>query len=562
MATVVNLYKEPYDIYIGRPGKGQPSEWGNPFRVKEHGHGKCIYTYEGWMRERLLKEPELKGKILALKGKRLGCFCKPKACHGDVLVKLIEELSMATTTANTVAVIGTAGRARVPNYAEWSYMLQETLNHISPTDTLVSGGAAWADHVAVQLFLDGLVNKLVLHLPAPFKDGKFVECGKSAGSVDNYYHSIMSKELGYDTLAQIQEAMQHENCHVTTQPARSGYAALFARNSLIAASATKVVALTYGKGDVPANGGTKDTWDKCKTKDKVHISIQASNDYTLELNNTKVDFKVLNKDFADLLAEGMSLEPYMLTDGTHKVKNFDSTPVYLEKLKSAVGTLLNGTDNITLHQFEGEDINLIPVPQVLVALGGTITLEVFSDTDEGFDTALEHGDILVFNEGISHYTIAAEGTGNLLQFGNHHKLVEFENSGVFYDPIIKHARKGGYECSSRGDKRFSAMYAVMPDGRTIEQHYQCDVKGYDLGGTNIKLGKGKPPLNTSINTAKAYLTLWNIYLENNPKLVQELMYRAQQHNYILSDMFASTGINQAAALACLLSLRIQEGLLN
>ena len=26
-----------------------------------------------------------------LQGKTLGCWCKPKACHGDVLVRLIEE---------------------------------------------------------------------------------------------------------------------------------------------------------------------------------------------------------------------------------------------------------------------------------------------------------------------------------------------------------------------------------------------------------------------------------------------------------------------------------------
>ena len=41
-------------------------------------------------------------------------------------------------------------------------------------------------------------------------------------------------------------------------------------------------------------------------------------------------------------------------------------------------------------------------------------------------------------------------------------------------------RKEGYECSSKGDKRFSALFATMPDGRTIEQWYQCDIKGYDI----------------------------------------------------------------------------------
>ena len=56
------------------------------------------------------------------------------------------------------------------------------------------------------------------------------------------------------------------------------------------------------------------------------------------------------------------------------------------------------------------------------------------------------------------------------------------------------ARHGGYEVSSRGDRRFSAFVARLPEGRTIEAVYQCDIKGYDPGGTNWRLGKGKPPL--------------------------------------------------------------------
>ena len=29
-----------------------------------------------------------------LKGKTLGCFCKPQPCHGDILIKLIEKLKI------------------------------------------------------------------------------------------------------------------------------------------------------------------------------------------------------------------------------------------------------------------------------------------------------------------------------------------------------------------------------------------------------------------------------------------------------------------------------------
>lgn len=115
------------------------------------------------------------------------------------------------------------------------------------------------------------------------------------------------------------------------------------------------------------------------------------------------------------------------------------------------------------------------------------------------------------------------------------------------------ARRGGYECSSKGDKRFSAFCAVMPDGRTIEQHYQCDVKGYQPGGTNWRLGKGKPPLDTTKNLWDEYLALWEVWAFAHPELMNELAHAAIQKNRVLSDMFATTSINQARALATLLN---------
>lgn len=43
--------------------------------------------------------------------------------------------------------------------------------------------------------------------------------------------------------------------------------------------------------------------------------------------------------------------------------------------------------------------------------------------------------------------------------------------------MFKSNKNYGYEVSSSGDKRFSALFAKMADGRTIEEHYQCDIKG-------------------------------------------------------------------------------------
>ena len=80
---VVNCREEPYEVYIGRPSK-----WGNKFAIgKDGSREEVIVKYERWIR----KQPELMGALDELRGKVLGCWCKPLACHGDVLVKLVEE---------------------------------------------------------------------------------------------------------------------------------------------------------------------------------------------------------------------------------------------------------------------------------------------------------------------------------------------------------------------------------------------------------------------------------------------------------------------------------------
>lgn len=112
-------------------------------------------------------------------------------------------------------------------------------------------------------------------------------------------------------------------------------------------------------------------------------------------------------------------------------------------------------------------------------------------------------------------------------------------------------RYGGYEVSTHGDKRFSAFNAIMPDGRSIECHYQCDIKGYDIGGRNWKLGKGKPPLRKLSRDMcwQEYLKLWETWASNHKELMRELEVLASKYNNILSDKFANTPINQARALA-------------
>lgn len=114
-------------------------------------------------------------------------------------------------------------------------------------------------------------------------------------------------------------------------------------------------------------------------------------------------------------------------------------------------------------------------------------------------------------------------------------------------------RYGGYEVSSRGDVRFSAFNAIMPDGRSIEQHYQCDVKGYDPGGRNWRLGKGRPPLDPNTDLRQEYLKLWRQWSKNNLPLMRELYRAAKNAGGVLSDRFATTPVNQAHALATILN---------
>jgi hypothetical protein len=88
--TVVNLRREKYDIYIGRGSK-----WGNPFthlpleRTKaswQVPEAEVLLRYEEWLKQ----QPELMAALPELRGKRLGCYCAPKRCHGDTLARLAD----------------------------------------------------------------------------------------------------------------------------------------------------------------------------------------------------------------------------------------------------------------------------------------------------------------------------------------------------------------------------------------------------------------------------------------------------------------------------------------
>lgn len=70
----------PDTLYIGRGSK-----WGNPFRIGWGGNREeVIAKYAEWIKTK----PELLAALPELRGHDLACYCSPKACHGDVLLRL------------------------------------------------------------------------------------------------------------------------------------------------------------------------------------------------------------------------------------------------------------------------------------------------------------------------------------------------------------------------------------------------------------------------------------------------------------------------------------------
>lgn len=82
--SVVNVRTDTCDVYIGRPSK-----WGNPFVIGRDGNRtEVIDKYQEW----LLSQPELVEEARAeLPDMVLGCYCKPEACHGDILAWVVDE---------------------------------------------------------------------------------------------------------------------------------------------------------------------------------------------------------------------------------------------------------------------------------------------------------------------------------------------------------------------------------------------------------------------------------------------------------------------------------------
>lgn len=186
-----------------------------------------------------------------------------------------------------VAIIGTAGREsgagsskqldanvfRKMCEAAMRVMVDEWKLDLSKV-TLVSGGSAWSDHVAVELFLHDTrcsSSKLALYLPCKFVDGQFKDeqswhrCGKTL----NQLHTHFSTKLGRSSLNDITLAAKRG---ATLDSSGRGF---FGRNLKVGQVANYMIAFSAATGSQPSDGGTAHTWANASTPhtNRKHISL-------------------------------------------------------------------------------------------------------------------------------------------------------------------------------------------------------------------------------------------------------------------------------------------------
>lgn len=181
-----------------------------------------------------------------------------------------------------VTIIGSSGRNEPINLKTYESAKNKCIEYIKslPVDIsdiiLKSGGSSGIDHLAVILFLEGIDGKnfsgLNLFLPCPinfeskkfFADNKYTE---SASKMLNDLHARFSRNISRDTFEDFLQI--HNKSNVSIEYGMGFYA----RNRMLAKVSDTTIAMTFGKGKVPADGGTKYTWDLIKGT-KIHIPLE------------------------------------------------------------------------------------------------------------------------------------------------------------------------------------------------------------------------------------------------------------------------------------------------
>lgn len=152
--TVVNLNNnEDYDVYIGRAGRGLDGYFGNPIVRGEkccvcgdkHFNNESIVACYRKRFYRMIEEDEVFAeRISQLKGKRLGCFCKPDHCHGDVIADYLESPEdTGSDLSFEPAPVAPQSQPEVITFSKTKEPYGEFGNMASGYPIRTHGGAVW-----------------------------------------------------------------------------------------------------------------------------------------------------------------------------------------------------------------------------------------------------------------------------------------------------------------------------------------------------------------------------------------------------------------------------------
>ena len=138
---IVNIYKEPYDVYIGRAGKDKDGTFGNPFNSDDR--EKDIQLFKEYFHKKIKDDHTFRIKVLGLQGKRLGCFCKPKLCHGDIIAEYLDAIG----APKIYGIIGCRRYANSDKIFDDYAFVKKILSFYN-FKKIISGGAIGADKLA------------------------------------------------------------------------------------------------------------------------------------------------------------------------------------------------------------------------------------------------------------------------------------------------------------------------------------------------------------------------------------------------------------------------------
>lgn len=205
--------------------------------------------------------------------------------------------SVPGTECRRVGIIGTANRIKSSRRPMGRGLYKSMVAHAESflrtlpqcPVWLVSGGAAWSDHVAVSLWRKrealaetGLfIMGLSLHLPAPLVEDGYAPT--PAGKRSNTLHLKFSRMINHkhgrrgSLLDLVYAASSGADVSTPRNPDSPAREAFFRRNDLVAATSDWLLAFTWGEDDEPVDGGTQYTWRRAAhlADRRVHVPLRS-----------------------------------------------------------------------------------------------------------------------------------------------------------------------------------------------------------------------------------------------------------------------------------------------